>query len=165
MAIVGHLRQMHLAFAASDIAVFPVIEPEAFGRGAVEAQAMGVPVIASNLGGYTETVVEGETGFLVPPGAAHALAGAIERMIDAGAEKRAEMGRKGRDRVRQLYSKTALQTATLAVYQRVLARSGGAARRQAAKARRCYDGYGERNDSGASPAAQRGEREQPSACW
>lgn len=120
VAIAGHLRQMPLAFAASDMAVFPVIEPEAFGRGAVEAEAMGVPVIASNLGGYTETVVEGETGFLVPAGAAGPLCGAIERMIDAGAEKRAEMGRKGQERVRTLYSKAALQSATLAVYQRVL---------------------------------------------
>jgi len=120
VSLVGHLRQMPLAFAASDMAVFPVIEPEAFGRGAVEAEAMGVPVIASNLGGYTETVVESQTGFLVPAGAAGPLCGAIERMIDAGAEKRAEMGRKGQERVRALYSKTALQSATLAVYQRVL---------------------------------------------
>jgi len=120
VSLVGHLRQMPLAFAASDMAVFPVIEPEAFGRGAVEAEAMGVPVIASNLGGYTETVVEGQTGFLVPAGAAGPLCGAIERMIDAGAEKRADMGQKGQERVRALYSKVALQSATLAVYQRVL---------------------------------------------
>jgi glycosyltransferase involved in cell wall biosynthesis len=120
VAVVGHLRHMNLAFAASDLAAFPVTEPEAFGRGAVEAQAMGVPVIATNLGGYTETVIEGETGFLVPPGASQALAGAIERMLDLGPEKRAAMGRKGRDRVQQLYSKQALQTATMAVYQRVL---------------------------------------------
>ena len=120
VAVTGHLRHMPLAFAASDFALFPVIEPEAFGRGAVEAQAMGVPVIASNLGGFTETVVEGETGFLVPPGASMALAGAIERMMDLGPEARAAMGAKGRERVQRLYSKTALQTATLAVYQRVL---------------------------------------------
>ncbi len=131
ISLVGHLRQMPLAFAASDMAVFPVIEPEAFGRGAVEAEAMGVPVIASNLGGYTETVVEGQTGFLVPAGAAGPLCGAIERMIDAGAEKRTDMGRKGQERVRALYSKTALQSATLAVYQRVLSQADS---RKAAKA-------------------------------
>jgi glycosyltransferase involved in cell wall biosynthesis len=79
-----------------------------------------VPVIATNLGGYTETILEGETGFLVPGGAAQALAGAIERMIDLGPEARAAMGRRGRDRVRAQYSKTALQTATMAVYERVL---------------------------------------------
>jgi glycosyltransferase involved in cell wall biosynthesis len=131
VSLVGHIGQMPLAFAASGMAVFPVIEPEAFGRGAVEAEAMGVPVIASNLGGYTETVVEGQTGFLVPAGAAGPLCGAIERMIDAGAEKRAEMGRKGQERVRALYSKAALQSATLAVYQRVLSEAES---RKAAKA-------------------------------
>jgi glycosyltransferase involved in cell wall biosynthesis len=104
--------------------VFPVIEPEAFGRGAVEAQAMGVPVIASNIGGYTETVVEGETGFLVPPGNAAALAVAIERLMDTGPGARVEMGRKGRERVRRLYSKAALQSATLALYQRLLSEAG-----------------------------------------
>lgn len=81
---------------------------------------MGVPVVASDLGGFTETVRDGETGFLVPPGNAAALAAAIERMIDLGAEKRAEMGAKGMARVRAQYSKSALQSATLAVYQRVL---------------------------------------------
>jgi len=120
VVIAGHLRQMPEAFAASDIAVFPVIEPEAFGRGAVEAQAMGVPVIASNLGGFTETVVEGETGFLAPPGVANALASAIERMLDLTPEQRAVMGANGAQRVQAMYSKTALQTATLAVYERLL---------------------------------------------
>jgi glycosyltransferase involved in cell wall biosynthesis len=124
VALVGHVRQMPTAFAASDVAVFPVIEPEAFGRGAVEAQAMGVPVIASNIGGYTETVVEGETGFLVPPGNAAALAVAIERLMDTGPGARVEMGRKGRERVRRLYSKAALQSATLALYQRLLSEAG-----------------------------------------
>jgi glycosyltransferase involved in cell wall biosynthesis len=120
VAIVGHLRHMPLAFAASDIAVFPVIEPEAFGRGAVEAQAMGVPVIASDLGGFTETVREGETGFLTPPAIPAALAAAIERMIDLGPERRAEMGEAGIVRARGQYATAALQTATLAVYERVL---------------------------------------------
>lgn len=123
VALVGHVAQMPTAFAASDVSVFPVIEPEAFGRGAVEAQAMGVPAIAANLGGYTETIVEGETGFLVPAGAAHALAGAIERAIDLGPEGRAAMGRRASVRARSMYSKTALQTATLAVYQRLLSES------------------------------------------
>ncbi|MGH6949855.1 MAG: glycosyltransferase family 4 protein, partial [Vitreimonas sp.] len=123
VTMVGHIRQMPTAFAASDIAVFPVIEPEAFGRGAVEAQAMGVPAIAASLGGYTETIVDGETGFLVPAGAAHALAGAIERAIDLGPEGRAAMGRRACARACAMYSKTALQTATLAVYERLIHKS------------------------------------------
>ncbi len=133
VVIAGHIVQMPTAFAASDIAVFPVIEPEAFGRGAIEAQAMGVPVIASNLGGFTETVVEGETGFLAPPNTAQALAGVIERMIDLSPAERAQMGAQGRARVSTLYSKSALQSATLAVYRRVLSE---AASRGAAKSER-----------------------------
>jgi glycosyltransferase involved in cell wall biosynthesis len=123
VSIAGHLRNMPVAFAMADASAFPVIEPEAFGRGAVESQAMGVPVIATNLGGYRETVIEGETGFLVPAASVQALAGALERMIDLGPEGRAAMGAKGRSRVRALYSKEALQTATMAVYQRVLQES------------------------------------------
>ena len=114
---------MAVAVAASDIAVFPVIEPEAFGRGAVEAQAMGLPVIASRLGGYTETVIDGETGLLVEAGDAVALAQAIERMISAGGEARRAMGARGRERARALYTKTALQNATLEIYHRLLSES------------------------------------------
>ncbi len=81
---------------------------------------MGVPVIASNLGGFTETVVDGETGFLVPPGVAVALAVAIERLADMGREQRRAMGRRAQDRARQLYATATLQSATLAVYRRLL---------------------------------------------
>ncbi|MGE0742443.1 MAG: glycosyltransferase family 4 protein [Hyphomonadaceae bacterium] len=123
LAVVGHVRQMPVAFAASDAAIFPVIEPEAFGRGAVEAQAMGVPVIASNLGGFAETVVDGETGILVPANAPPALAEAMIRMIDLTPASRAAMGAAGRDRARKLYAKSALQTATLGVYQRILSKA------------------------------------------
>ena len=123
VAIVGHIGQMSVAFAASDIAVFPVIEPEAFGRGAVEAQAMGLPVIASRLGGYTETIIDGETGLHVAAGDAAALAQAIERMIAAGAEARRTMGEHARQRARNLYTKTALQNATLEIYHRLLSES------------------------------------------
>ena len=120
VALVGHVDTMPAAFAASDIAVFPVTEAEAFGRGAVEAQAMGVPVIASNLGGFTETVVDGETGLLVPPGVALALAAALERMVDMSEDERREMGERARVRARQLYATSTLQSATLAVYRRLL---------------------------------------------
>jgi glycosyltransferase involved in cell wall biosynthesis len=120
VAAVGHLGHMPLAFAASDIAVFPVIEPEAFGRGAVEAQVMGAPVIASRLGGYTETVLDGETGLLVPSGDAGALMEALVRLIDLGPDARRTMGLRGRDRARRNYAKTALQASTLQVYDQLL---------------------------------------------
>lgn len=120
VAAVGHVRHMPAAFAVSDVAVFPVIEPEAFGRGAVEAQAMGVPAIASSLGGYGETIIDGDTGALVEPRDVAALAAAMERMIDIGGEGRTQMGARGQARARTMYAKSALQSATLAVYQRLL---------------------------------------------
>ena len=132
VAIVGHVDKMPAAFAASDIAVFPVTEAEAFGRGAVEAQAMGVPAIASNLGGFTETVVDNETGLLVPPGVALALAAALERMVDMPEDERREMGARARTRARQLYATSTLQSATLAVYRRLL---DGAASKSSARGR------------------------------
>jgi glycosyltransferase involved in cell wall biosynthesis len=120
VAMVGHVREIALALAAADAAVLPSIEPEAFGRGAVEAQALGLPVIAAAHGGLAETIRDGDTGFLVEPGSPDALAAAIERLLDIGPEGRSAMGAKGAARVRQHYSKAALQAATLAVYDHVL---------------------------------------------
>jgi glycosyltransferase involved in cell wall biosynthesis len=124
VVIAGHVGQMATAFAASDAAAFPPTDPEAFGRGAVEAQAMRVPVIAADHGGLSETVVEGVTGLKVRPGDAAALEAAIERMLDMGSEARATMGANGRDRVCLLYTKTALQASTLQVYDKLLGAHG-----------------------------------------
>jgi glycosyltransferase involved in cell wall biosynthesis len=121
VVLAGHVDDMPTAFAASDLAAFPVTEPEAFGRGAIEAQAMGVPVIASRLGGFIETVADGESGFLVDAGVASPLADALERMLAMDKSARIEMGARGAARVRRLYSTAALQEATLAIYQRILA--------------------------------------------
>jgi glycosyltransferase involved in cell wall biosynthesis len=118
--IVGHVADMPAAFAAADLAVFPSTDPEAFGRGAVEAQAMGKPVIASDSGGYTETIEAGVSGLLTPPGDAGALAAAIAEVLDMPAEARVRMGEAGAARVRSRYSVAALQQGTLRVYARVL---------------------------------------------
>jgi glycosyltransferase involved in cell wall biosynthesis len=123
VVIAGHISQMATALAAADAAVFPSLEPEAFGRGAIEAQAMGKPVVAADHGGLAETVVDGLTGFLVGPGDAKALAAAIEQLIDMGPEARVAMGRRGRDRAGRLYTKAALQASTLQIYDRLLERS------------------------------------------
>jgi glycosyltransferase involved in cell wall biosynthesis len=122
--IVGHVADMPAAFALADVAAFPSLEPEAFGRGAIEAQAMGLPVVAAAHGGLTETVVPGVTGLHVPPGDAAALAASLEQVLLMEPAQRAAMGRAGQARVRALYSTSALQTATLAVYERVLRERG-----------------------------------------
>ena len=127
--IVGHCDDMPAAYLLADIAILPTMVPESFGRAAVEPQAMGRPVIASNHGGTTETVADGVSGWLVPPGDAAAWAAAMVRAIDLGSGKRAEMGQAGMNRTRQLYRVDAMCAATLAAYERVLeahvARKGG----------------------------------------
>jgi len=118
--IPGHCSDMPAAFMAADIIVTPSIEPEAFGRVAVEAQAMGKPVVASRLGAQTETVVDGITGFLFPPGDADALAQGMARALALTAEHRQAMAKKARDRVLASYSVDAMCEATLKVYRDLL---------------------------------------------
>jgi glycosyltransferase involved in cell wall biosynthesis len=118
--IVGHCDDMPAAYLVGDAALAPRTTPEDFGRTAVEPQAMGRPVIASNNGGMTETVVDGVTGWLVEPGDAEAWAAAMAHAIDVGAGRRLEMGHAGMNRARQLYRVDLMCEQTLAVYERVL---------------------------------------------
>jgi glycosyltransferase involved in cell wall biosynthesis len=119
--IPGHCSDMPAALMAADLIVAPSIEPEAFGRAAVEAQAMGRPVVASKLGAQTETVADGVTGFLFPPGDADALAEAIAKALALSAATRKAMGEAGRARVLAAYTVDAMCAATLRVYREVLA--------------------------------------------
>lgn len=118
--IVGHCDDMPAAYLLADFAILPTTVPESFGRAAVEPQAMGRPVIASNHGGVTETVLDGVTGWLAPVDNPDAWAEALARAIDLGAAKRREMGEVGARRARQLYSADAMCAQTLAAYERVL---------------------------------------------
>lgn len=122
--IVGHEDDMPAAYLAADVAAAPSLEPEAFGRTAVEPQAMGRPVLAANHGGATETVDDGQTGWLVAPGDAEAWAAALRAALEMTPEQRAAMGAAGRCRVERLFSVDAMTDATLEVYARVLADLG-----------------------------------------
>ena len=76
--VIGHCDDMPAAYMLADIVVSASLEPEAFGRVAAEAQAMGRQIIASDHGGARETVIQGETGWHTPTGDAKALAEAID---------------------------------------------------------------------------------------
>lgn len=118
--LVGHCDDMPAAYLLAAIAILPTTVPESFGRAAVEPQAMGRPVIASNHGGVTETVLDGVTGWLAPVDDAEAWADILARAIDVGPRKRLEMGEVGQKRARQLYSADAMCAQTLAAYETVL---------------------------------------------
>lgn len=123
---VGHCDDMPAAYALADAALAPSTRPEAFGRIAVEAGAMAKVVVASNHGGARETIVDGETGFLVEPGSADALAGAIMKASALGQDGRRAMGENARARIAAHYSMQAMTAATLGAYQDLLARRAGA---------------------------------------
>lgn len=113
------VENMPAALAAADIVIAPSTEPESFGRVVAEAGAMAKVVVASSLGGPAETIVDGETGVLVPPGEAAALAAAIDRVLEMGGEARAAMGQAARRRISSLYSIERMCEATFAVYRRL----------------------------------------------
>ncbi|MCF8506608.1 MAG: glycosyltransferase family 4 protein [Caulobacter sp.] len=118
--VVGHCDDMPAAFRLADVALLPTLKPESFGRTAVEPQVMERPVIVSDHGGARETVVEGETGWRVPPGDVDAWARAMTTALTVGGERRRAMGEAAASRARRLYSVDAMCEATLEVYARVL---------------------------------------------
>lgn len=125
--LVGHVDDMPAAFAAAHTAIVASIEPEAFGRAAAEAQAMGCPVISTNIGAPPETVLapprvsaEARTGWLVPPGDLAAYEAALVESLSADDDTRASTGRRARDHVVTTFSTFEMQRATLAVYDRLL---------------------------------------------
>ena len=118
--IVGHCVDMPAAYAVADVAIAPSLDPEAFGRTAVEPQVMGTPVIAADHGATRETVAPGETGWLARPGDVTAWTEALAEAIAAGPEGRARMGRAAMARARALYSVESMCAGTLKVYADIL---------------------------------------------
>lgn len=119
----GSTQDMAAAFKLASVVVSASVEPEAFGRVIVEAQAMSRPVIASDHGGARETVVHEESGWLFPPGNAQALANTIHAALEMDPSGRAHMGLAGRARIHTSYTVAAMQRATLDVYEQAAGRT------------------------------------------
>ena len=124
---VGHCDDMPAALLSAACVVQPSTEPEAFGRIAVEAQAMGAPVVVSDLGASAETVVAPpgaapaqRTGWLVPVHDASALAAAIAEALDLRTAARESLGLRARAHVRERFSVERMCAATLSVYESLL---------------------------------------------
>lgn len=126
--LVGHVDDMPAAYATATVTVVPSVEPEAFGRAAIEAQAAGCPVIAARHGAPPETVraapavpAGSETGWLVPPNDADALAGALAEALALTPEQHAALSARARAHVAANFTLQRLQRETLAVYDSLLA--------------------------------------------
>ena len=90
---------MPAAYMLSDIIVSSSIEPEAFGRVSVEAQSMRKPIIASNIGGSNETIIDNKTGILFESGNAESLSKKIDEIINLDTLTLELMGKEGRKNV------------------------------------------------------------------
>ncbi len=120
LRMVGHTEDMPAALMLADIVVNASTDPEGFGRTVVEAQAMGRVVIATDHGGAGDTILDGETGFLVPPGDPQALANALDHALDFSTEQRLAWGEHTRELVGENFSVRAMQYAVLRVYGELL---------------------------------------------
>jgi glycosyltransferase involved in cell wall biosynthesis len=121
--LTGWCQDMAAAYKLASVVVSASIEPEAFGRVVIEAQAMSRPVIATAHGGARETVAHGESGWLYPPGDAEVLAATIHQALNMDPSARAHMGLAGRARIHSRYTTAAMQRATIDVYERVAGRT------------------------------------------
>ncbi len=124
LRVVGECADMPAALLLADVVVHASTAPEAFGRVVIEAQAMGRPVIAADLGGPVETVAEGVTGWRVPPGDPAALAAAIDAVLGLPGEALAAVGAAAREAVLGRCTTAGMQAATLGVYREVLGVAG-----------------------------------------
>ena len=120
MRFINHCSDMALAYKISDIVVSASIEPEAFGRVAVEAQSMEKPIIASNTGGSNETVIDKKTGFLFESGNAKSLSEKILKLITMDESSLRSIGIEGRKNIIQKFNVEKMCFSTYSEYKRIL---------------------------------------------
>ncbi len=118
--IVDECGDMPAAYMLTDVAISASTDPEAFGRVVVEAQAMGRAIIATDHGAPRETILPGETGWLVPPNDPRALAAALDTFLGLSDERRMEMAETAQDFARRHFTRDAMCDATLNVYRELL---------------------------------------------
>ena len=117
---VDHCKDMALAYNISDIVVSASIEPEAFGRVAVEAQSMEKVIIASNIGGSNETIINEKTGFLFESGDPGALSKKIIQAMTMDESSLELMGKEGRKNIIKKFNVEKMCFSTYSEYKRLL---------------------------------------------
>lgn len=122
--IAGPTQAMNEAYMLAKIVVVPSIKPEAFGRVAVEAQALGRAVIATDHGGAQETIITNETGYLVPPGDATSMAGALRFALERDEATQTAMSHYAMEHVARHFSAMQMKNKTIATYKELLKADG-----------------------------------------
>ena len=113
-------REMPTAYDVSDVVVSNSIRPEAFGRVAVEAQAMEKPIVASDIGGSKETVLNGKSGFLYKSGDPRELAKVLNNLMELDKETLNSIGNECRKNVSKKFDVDKMCHSTFTEYQKLL---------------------------------------------
>ena len=117
---VDHLDVMPIAYEISDVIVSTSTEPEAFGRVSVEAQSMEKPIIASNIGGSNETIINNKTGFLFEAGNPRALSEKLLEILNLSDVTLNGIGAEGRKNVKAKFNVEKMCNTTYAEYKKLI---------------------------------------------
>ena len=117
---VNNCKEMPLAYSLADVVVSASIEPEAFGRVAVEAQSMGKPIVASNIGGSKETILNKKTGFLYKFDDPRELAKSLNAVIQLSQDELKLMGNEGRKNITKKFDVETMCDTNLSEYKKLL---------------------------------------------
>ena len=117
---ISHCNEMPLAYSLADAVVSSSIEPEAFGRVSVEAQSMGKPIIASNIGGSKETVINKKTGFLYKHDDPRELAKSLNTVIQLTQDELKSIGNEGRKNITKKFDIETMCQSNLKEYRRLI---------------------------------------------
>ena len=120
ITFIQNCKEMPTAYQLADVVISASIEPEAFGRVAVEAQAMNKPIIASNIGGSKETVINGKSGLLFNSKDTEELASNINKFMGMGKESLSLMGEHGRKNVEKKFNVDQMCQTTFTEYKKLL---------------------------------------------
>ena len=120
ITFIPHCREMPLAYSLADVVVSASIEPEAFGRVAVECQSMEKPIIASDIGGSKETVINKKTGFLYKFDDPRELAKNLNTVIQLNQEELKLIGVEGRKNVTKKFDIEVMCDSNLREYKKLL---------------------------------------------
>jgi len=117
---VDHCSEMPVAYQIANLVCSCSIEPEAFGRVSVEAQAMEIPIVASNIGGSNETIIKNKTGFLFKSGDFNDLANNITMIMQKDYNSLKYIGIEGRKNVLKKFDVDKMCLTTFTEYKKLI---------------------------------------------
>ena len=120
LKFISHCKDMALAYKVANIVVSSSIEPEAFGRVAVEAQSMEKVIIASNIGGSNETIIDGKTGYLFETGNPQSLCEKILKVLNLDETTLKTLGAEGRKNIISKFNVEKMCFSTYSEYKKLI---------------------------------------------